>query len=138
MPRNVELLRRWYETWNSQGLETFEIFREHLDPAMEFREPSEFPGSGTFRGVEEWRASMSRLFEAWEQIVFEPEEFLESGDKVFATVRVRTVGRATGIETERVIFHVLTIRHERVVHWQLFFERAAALRELRLKADGAA
>jgi ketosteroid isomerase-like protein len=136
MSRNVALLRRWYETWNRQGLETFETLREHLDPALEFREPPEFPGAGTYRGVEEWRASMSRLFDAWEQILFEPAEFLENGDKVFASVRVRTFGRATDIETERVIFHVLTIRDERIVRWHLFFERAPALRELRLEADG--
>jgi ketosteroid isomerase-like protein len=136
MSRNVELLRRWYETWNRQGLETFETLREHLDPAVEFREPPEFPGAGTYRGVEEWRASMCRLFDAWEQILFEPAEFLESGEKVFASVRVRTFGRATDIETERVIFHVVTIRDERIVRWHLFFERAPALRELRLEADG--
>jgi ketosteroid isomerase-like protein len=134
MSRNEELLRRWYETWNREGLEAFETLQETLDPAVEFREPPEFPGSGTYRGVDGWRTAMSRQFEAWERILFEPDEFLENGDQVFAAVRVRTLGRATDIETERVIFHVVTIRDERIVRLHVFFERAPALRAVGLES----
>jgi ketosteroid isomerase-like protein len=135
MSRNEELLRRWYETWNREGLEAFETLQETLDPAVEFREPPEFPGSGTYRGVDGWRTAMSRQFEAWERILFEPDEFLENGDQVFAAVRVRTLGRATDIETERVIFHVVTIRDERIVRLHVFFEKAPALRAVGLEAN---
>lgn len=137
MSRNVELLRRFYEVWNREGLETSETFRDHLDPAVEFREPPELPGAGTHRGVEEWRAAMSRQLEGWERILFEPDEFLENRDEVFATVRVRTLGRETQIETERVIFHVWTIRQDRIVRCHVFFERAPALAELGLEAGEA-
>jgi ketosteroid isomerase-like protein len=137
MSRNVDLLRRLYETWNREGLGFFETAHEFLDPAVEFREPPEFPGAGTYRGVEGWRAAMGRQLEAWERILFEPDEFLESGNRVFATVRVRTLGRETQIETERVIFHVVTIRDERILAMRVFFERAPALRELGLEVGEA-
>jgi ketosteroid isomerase-like protein len=77
---------------------------------------------------------MSQQLEAWERILFEPDEFLESGDKVFCAVRVRTLGRETQIETERVIFHVVTIREDRILRLHVFFERAPALAELGLAA----
>jgi ketosteroid isomerase-like protein len=134
MSRKVALLRRLYDTWNQEGLGFFETARELLDPAVEFREPPEFPGAGTYRGLEGWRTAMSRQFEAWERILFEPDEFLESGDEVLCVVRVRTLGKETRIETERVIFHVVTIREDRILRMHVFFERAPALRELGLEA----
>jgi ketosteroid isomerase-like protein len=133
MSRNVALLRRLYDTWNQEGLGFFETARELLDPAMEFREPPEFPGAGTYRGVEGWRTAMSQQLEGWERILFEPDEFLESGDKVFCAVRVRTLGKETQIETERVIFHVVTIREHRILRLRVFFERTPALAELGLE-----
>lgn len=137
MSRNVDLLRRLYDTWNREGLGFFETAREFLDPDVEFREPPEFPGGGTYRGVEGWRAAMSRQLEAWEHVLFEPDEFLESGDHVFCALRVRTLGKETQIETERVIFHVVTIRQNRILAMRVFFERAPALRELGLEAGEA-
>jgi ketosteroid isomerase-like protein len=137
MSRNARLLRRLYDIWNQEGLGFFETARELLDPAMEFREPPEFPGAGTYRGVEGWKAAMSQQLEAWERILFEPDEFLESGDEVFCAVRVRTLGRETQIETERLIFHVVTVREDRIFRLCVFFERAPALRELELPAGEA-
>jgi ketosteroid isomerase-like protein len=138
MSRKVDLLRRLYETWNREGLGFFETADEFLDPAVEFREPPEFPGAGTHRGVEGWRAALARQFEAWERIRFEPDEFLESGNDVLATVRVRTLGRETQIETERIIFHVVRIRDDRILSMHVFFERALALRALGLESEDAA
>lgn len=137
MSRNVALLRHLYETWNREGLGFFEAADELLDPAVEFREPPEFPGAGVYRGVGGWRAAMARQLEAWERILFDPEEFLESGDKILATVRVRTLGKETQIETERIIFHVATIQEDRIHRMHVFFERAPAVADLGLEAGEA-
>ena len=134
MSRNVALLRRLYDTWNQEGLGFFEIAREFLDPAIEFREPQEFPGAATHRGIEAWRTAMSQQFEGWERILFEPDEFLERGDEVFCALRVRTLGKETQIETERLIFHVVTIREDRILRLRVFFDRTPALAELGLEA----
>jgi ketosteroid isomerase-like protein len=127
MSRNVALVRQLYDTWNREGLGFFETARELLDPELEFREPPEFPGAGTYRGVDAWRSAMSRQLEGWDRIRFEPDEFLESGDKVFCAVRARTLGKETQLETERPIFHVWTVRENRILRCRVFFERAAAL-----------
>jgi ketosteroid isomerase-like protein len=129
--RNVELLKRVYEAWN---LGAFETIRDYIDPAVEFREAPEFPGGGSHRGVDELGAAMANRFDAWDKILFEPEEFVENGDEVLAVVRVLTRGKATGIETERVIFHLVTIRDDRILRWRVFFERDAAFEELGLPA----
>jgi ketosteroid isomerase-like protein len=119
--RKLAVLRQLYDTWNQEGLGLFETRRELFDPDVEFREPPEFPGAGTYRGVEEWRAAMSRQLEGWERIEFEPDEVVESGDAVFCAVRVRTLGKETRIETERLIFHVWTVRESRLARCHVFF-----------------
>jgi ketosteroid isomerase-like protein len=130
MSQNTALLRRLYATWNEQGLGFFEAARDRLDPDIEFQEPPEFPGGGTHHGIEGWRSAMAAQLEGWDRIVFEPDEFLESGDEVFSVVRVRTLGKETRIETEQVIFHVATIREGKVRRMRVFFDRASALAAL--------
>jgi ketosteroid isomerase-like protein len=130
MAGNTDLLRRFYDAWNREGLDAFETLAELTAPDVEFTEPPDFPDGGTHHGVEEWRAAMARQLEGWQQIEFEPDEFVESGDRILAAVRARTLGRATDIETERLIFHVVTIGDGRVLRWHVFFDREAALKDL--------
>jgi len=135
MSQNIDLLRRVYDAWNREGLEAFETLRDCMDPAVESVEPPEFPGGGTYIGVEAWRAAMTHQLEGWDKIQFEPHQFLENDDKVMAATRVLTRGRSTQIETEWVIFHVMTVRQDRIVRFMSCFQRTPALEELGLPAD---
>jgi len=128
--RNLDLARQLYEVWNREGVGMFESLRDRIAPEVESVEPPEFPGAGAHTGVEEWRAAMERQLEGWDRIVFEPQEFFESGDRVMVEARVVTRGRSTQLETEFTIFHVITVLNGRVTRFMSFFRRDLAHAEL--------
>ena len=98
-----------------------------IDDSCEFLLPPNFPGTQATRGPEGFLSVVQEFEEAFEEIRYEPQEFLDQGDRLFAAVR--TVGRAkyTGIEIDGVLYWVYTFRDRLVVKMEAFLDRAAAL-----------
>jgi ketosteroid isomerase-like protein len=94
---------------------------------LEFLLPPNFPGTQATRGPEGFLSVVQEFEEAFEEIRYEPQEFLDHGDRLF--VAVRTVGRAkhTGIAVDVVVYWVYTFRDRLVVKMEAFLDRAAAL-----------
>lgn len=64
---------------------------EPLDPQIEWTEPAEFPGGGTYHGREEVKRYLTQSRAAWAEASSEPERFITSGNRmvVFVHARVR-------------------------------------------------
>ena len=56
-----------------------------------------------------------------------PEEFIDTGDKVFVAVRYRGRGRGSGVEVDDHLFDVYTLRHGKCVRKREFRDRSQAL-----------
>lgn len=78
-------------------------------------------------GREDARASLLRWEADWEELETIPEEFVGVGERVLVTVLFRGRGRASGAEVEGRFYEVITVRDGKVVEWDEFSERSAAL-----------
>jgi ketosteroid isomerase-like protein len=125
MPQaDIEMLRGGYEAFNRGDWDA--IFRE-APPDFELRTADRVISPGTYRGPEEARRFFEDLFEAFEEVVTEPEEFLERGDRIVVLLLVRSRPRGSSAVVENRIAHLWTMRDGKAVRFQIFPERQEAL-----------
>ena len=124
MSTEVESLEQFFAAINRNDMQA--ITRD-FDPQIVRIEPEGFPTAGTYRGIAEVQAHVTKGRGTWAEGTCEPEKFLVNGDKVVvylhAWVRLNgstewTGGRfADGFE----------FRRGKIVQYLSFGERAEAL-----------
>jgi ketosteroid isomerase-like protein len=130
---NVEIVREGFDALNafmrgelpSEGVERF------ADPAIEYDwhdertmpdQPQHLRGAPAIVGF--WE----QLRSAWDDLVFEPLEFIEvPEDRVLFSFRQTGRGRESGVPVEIHAFELVTIRDGKVRKAELFRHRADAL-----------
>ena len=120
----VETLRAGYEAFNRGEWDT--VF-DAADPQFELETADRVTNPGTYRGREAARRFFEDLFKPFEEVVVEPEEFLQSGDQIVALVVVRSRPSGSTAMVENRIGHLWTVRDGAVVRLQIFPERRQAL-----------
>src|ERR687886_29739 len=104
-----------------EGLLTGEIDPELVDHDFEWHNASELPGASVHHGLEAARRELARQVESWEEIRFEPQEFIESGeDQLVVIVRIRAVGLGSGASLERDIAHLWRFRGDKATQVRTF------------------
>jgi ketosteroid isomerase-like protein len=78
-----------------------ELSRELLAEEVEWVNPHDAVEPGSRQGADSFLAAVASVFEGWEESVFEIERVIDRGRDVIALGRLRTRGRATGIEATR-------------------------------------
>ena len=128
---NVDLARRVYAEGDLLHATTEQIdraFREDLDEDFEFRLPPDYPeGELVFRGRDGIDQLIAMLRETWGEWGFEPERFLDAGDRVVVFARIVGKGGASGVPFEVEITHVLTVHAGRATSVQAYRDRSEAL-----------
>jgi ketosteroid isomerase-like protein len=119
---NVERARLGIEHF----LRTGELPQEYLDPEFEIHE-HDVPDAATYRGRDGFLQWVAHWAEAWTSFAYEPEEFIDAGDKVVVVIRITARGRASGVSVERLDGMVLTPRDDRLVRVDYYGSRAEAL-----------
>ena len=127
---DVEMLRAGYKV-ASRG-DWGEVLRNAL-PDFELRTADRVPNPGTYRGLEEARRFFEDLFEPFEEVTIEPEEFFEKDDRIAVFVRVRLRPRGSDAEVENRIGHLWAMRDGKAARLQVFPEREKALEALGLR-----
>ena len=120
----IEILRRSFEG-TAQG-DSARMLRD-FDEEFELRLPPEFPGGGKGRGHSHWVKVQAQFEEAFEDISYEPEEFLESGDQVLAAVRYRGHARHTRIAVDMPVYWLYTFGKAKIERVEAFLDRDQAL-----------
>lgn len=120
----TEALKEAYAALNRDDIPAFV---KAFDPQIEWIEPIEYPGGGTYRGRAVVEAHLSKSRANWAEGSCEPERFIVAGDKiiVFDHVRVRLKHEAEWREGD--IADVFTFRDGKVVQVRVFDERRQAL-----------
>ena len=143
MSPNIELVRRWYAFLPSLGSTdpnddsalVDRMFGDYLDEEYELRLPGGYPeGEPVFRGREGIAQMAAMLRDAWAEWRFEPERFIEAGDKVVVFVRVVAKGSASGVRIELPDAHVVTLRDARLTSTCVYRDRTEALQAVGLQA----
>jgi hypothetical protein len=63
----------------------------------------------------------------WDDYRVDLVELTDHGDVVLARTRHHMRGKASGIQVEKVIFQLWTLRNRRIVRVQMYYEEAEAL-----------
>ena len=127
---NVEVVRLLYQALGdaTQRRELSDFAAELLDPEVEWR--------GTIGGLAEGAVARGRdgvarfVYEdsqEWDEVVFEPTEFIDAGDRVVVLQHERRRGSHSGLEIEADTAAVIWLRAGRVHVLQGYMDQAAAL-----------
>jgi ketosteroid isomerase-like protein len=122
---NVAAAKRIYEARNRGDVDA--VLSE-CDPEVEWHPHLATLGGQPIRGHDEVRAYMTSLREDWEHFRHEPEEFFDAGDKVVAFLGTYARGRASGVDVEVPVAHVLTFQRGKCLEFVSYYDRAEALR----------
>jgi uncharacterized protein len=120
---NVDVVRRVLEGW-AQG--DFSVGADLLAPDFEWRQFPEAVEPGTRRGAEVGQ-SLRRMFEVYENVTVEAEEFIDAGDRVVVLGRRRVTAKGSGLKLDMEVGMVWTLQDGKLVRNELFTSRAEAL-----------
>ena len=122
---NVELVRRINDAFNRGD---FDPMFALADPPPEFEYVPDRIVGAMQRGPEGFRRVVEGFWDEFEDPHIELEQLIDAGDRVFITATFSGRGRQSGAETcWGPVWSVWTVRDGRVVRWQFFTERNAAI-----------
>ena len=131
--RNVELLRRWIEAFNSRDIEAVIAL---CDPAIEFRSVFAAVGGGVYHGHDGMRKWHRDLQEAWgEQIRLQPEAYFDRGEYLLMFFVYHGRGEHSGAEVATPATSVAQWRDGVLTHSTVYLDRAQALRDVGVTED---
>jgi ketosteroid isomerase-like protein len=101
---------------------------EPLDIAIEWSEPREFPGGGTYHGRDGVKHYLTQSRATWSEVSSEPEQFISAGNRivVFVHARVRPPGSSEWRDAS--LADVYTVRNGKAIQMRAFADRQEALR----------
>jgi uncharacterized protein len=100
---------------------------EDFDPEIVRIEPKGFPTAGTYRGVAEVQAHITKGRGTWAEGTCEPERFLVNGDKVVVYLHARVRMKDSTEWTGGRFADGFVFRNGKIIEYLSFAERAQAL-----------
>jgi ketosteroid isomerase-like protein len=130
---NVEVVRRVTDLMDAEGFEAaLPSFLKAAHPDVEWREDPAWPGSATYRGIEQIRqVILDRM--ATLDFDQQTEDLIGVDDKVVVLVRWVGRGKASGAEGEISMAMVWTVREQAITRVEFFLDRAQALEAVGLR-----
>lgn len=122
--RNRAVVEELIELMNTRTRDPTDL----CHPDLEWRWPPSMPGPSLYRGHEELGRGLRTFEDSWEELVLEPQEFLEEGDYVLAVVRYRARGAGSGVPLETPIAHLHLMEDGLVRRWWMFGDAEKARR----------
>jgi ketosteroid isomerase-like protein len=121
---NVDLVRRAYDAFNRRRLGAF-LALAGDDVEVNSRLAAIEGGYHGHDGVRRW---WKDLFDVMPDYRVEVEELIDLGDHVLARTRHHGRGKGSGVEVEQqMIFQLWTLRHDRIVRAEMYYDKAEAL-----------
>jgi ketosteroid isomerase-like protein len=121
---DIESLRAGYEAANRGDWDS--VFRG-AHPDFEWETADRAPFAGTYHGPEEVRRFFEDQRKAFEEVLFEPEQFFERGDRIVVFVLGRLRPRGSSATVEMRIAHLWTMRDGKAARCEAFPVREEAL-----------
>jgi ketosteroid isomerase-like protein len=122
---NLDAARRGFEALQQGGVEAFLDF---IDPRFEMTTPPDMTVEpATYRGHDGMRRYFESFYEIMDEVRFEPQEFIDAGDRVVVPARLVARGRDTGIEAEQQLTMVWTLHEGKALRCETYATKAEAL-----------
>ena len=127
---SVELLRRFYESFNQRDLDA--VLELCTNDVEVYKDPEvvEMVAAATPRGQERVAQYLRGWLESWSAYHARPEEFVQSGDDVAALVHLRARGKGSQFDIEEEMADVFALREGRISRLRLYVRRGEALDSL--------
>src|SRR5256885_16995187 len=120
----IEVLRTGYQAFTRGD---WDALFELGPPDSELQTAERAISPGTYRGAEEARRFFEDLFEPFEEVTVDPEQFFEHGDQIAVFVRVRLRPTRSNALVENRIGHLWTMREGKATRLEVFPRREDAL-----------
>lgn len=117
-------LRGAYEAFNRGDIDSAVRF---LDAHVEWIEPDEFPGGGTYHGVDGAKKYLAQSRAGAAQVISEPEKFIPVGDRIVVFVHARVLPKESDTWQDIRIADVYTFQAGRATKMRAFANREDAL-----------
>ncbi len=127
----VSALRGAYSAFNRGD---YDAAVQSLDPNVEWSEPAEFPGGGTYRGPNAVKQYLMHSRAAWAQITSEPEQFIRADNRIVVFVHARFRAKGSSEWQDSRLADVYLFRDSKVIQMRAFANRQEALRWARVAA----
>jgi uncharacterized protein len=101
---------------------------EPVDARIEWSEPDEFAGGGTYHGREGAKQYLAQSRAAWAEVISEPERFIPAGNRIVVFVHARVRSKNSNEWQEVRLTDVYTFRHGKAIQMRAFADRQEALR----------
>lgn len=125
MDKAISAIRGAYAAFNRGD---FDAAVASLDPKIEWTEPAQFPGGGTYHGREAVKGYLRQSRSGWTEGSSNPERFIVAGDRIVVFVLARFIAKGSKEWHETKLADVYTIRGGKIVQMNAFADRAQALR----------
>ena len=140
--KNVESLRALIERASPDGTDAVQVMNDdaawaaYADAFAPLRAPDfvyedmampDHAGE-TYRGLEGYRRAAVTFTEPFEEMIYDLERIVGSGDRVVSIHRVRARARHTGISFDLRAAYVYRFRGGKIVHMQAFMDPDQALK----------
>jgi uncharacterized protein len=121
----VAELRASYAAFNRGDIDAAVRF---LDPHIEWVEPTEFPGGGTYHGVEGVKRYLRQSRASAAEVISTPERFIPAGERIVVFVHARVLPKNSDTWQDVRLADVYTIQGGRAAKMRAFANRDDALR----------
>jgi len=125
----ISALRAAYAALNRNDIPAFAAL---LDPQIERVEPTGFPQSGTYHGLDAVTAHFTKARATWAEGACEPKRFIvdpstKDGDRIVVLVHVRVRLMHETAWREAHLADAFTFRNGKVVQFRTFIDESQAL-----------
>ena len=126
-PDDVALLREVYEYW-SRGdfLGTARYFAPDIVFALLGEDVPDFFSGGEHHGIEAMWEAESKFLDAWDDVRYTAEEFIDLGDRTLVLDRQVARGKGSGTPVERESAMVFTVRNGKISRLDCYWTREEA------------
>ena len=125
MNAEVEALEKFFAAINRNDMQA--ITRD-FDPEIVRVEPAGSPTAGTYRGISEVQAHVTKGRGTWAEGTCDPEKFLVKGDRVVVYLHARVRLRDSNDWVGGRFADGFEFRGGKIVYYRSFGERAEALK----------
>jgi ketosteroid isomerase-like protein len=121
---NVEVLSAMYAALNEGDGERAVGY---LHPDAELHTDPADPTSDSYYGLAEFQRGMGLWQQEWRSMRYEIEDITEGPERTLITVRLHGVGKRSGAEIDRQIFHAWAMREGKAQRCEVYSRRPDAL-----------
>jgi ketosteroid isomerase-like protein len=130
----ISTLRGAYAAFNRGDMEAAV---QPLDAEIEWTEPGEFPGRGTYHGREAAKHYLTQSRAAWAEVSSEPERFIAHGNQIVVFVHARVRAKGSNEWQDVRLADVYTFHDGKAIQMRAFADQREALRWVGVNDPGA-